>query len=236
MNVVKASQFNTNTKEVFNFRDVAHEALNIIETAKAQREKMLSDASAHLDSQRNQAVEAARKEAYEKAYEEGKKQGLEDGKKEGYDKALADTRDAFVKCGSEVLSSFKNAMVQYDQIKQQLLWQAEQSVVALAIGIAEKVIETANIDSNKVAADSVKKAIAMVSRTTDLIVKVNPNDIQHLELMLENQENVLGKYETIKFQMDETVAPGGCIVESEYGQVDSGIDTQMNRIAQELMM
>ncbi len=122
------------------------------------------------------------------------------------------------------------------RLKTQLLWQAEQGTVALALAIAEKVVKQKGLGSSQVACQNLKAALELLSGTTDIIVKVNPQDIEHLHQMADKSGQTFGSFEHIKFAPDESIHPGGCLVKTPNGQIDADLETQLSRIADELLM
>ena len=94
---------------------------------------------------------------------------------------------------------------------------------------------TAACNKVKTEAD-IKAALDFVSKTTNVIVKVNEIDLEHLEMMAGKKDSVLGQYSHIKFEVNNEIEPGGCVLCSEHGQIDGQLDTQIERIANELLM
>ncbi len=242
MSVVKARQFNESRdkKEVFNLKDVAIEAREMIRAAQEESERIVREAKETMARETKELKERTQKEAYEKGYQDGMTRGLEDGAKKGYEDASAQTlkesREAFAQAGEKTLTALKQTLTEFDQIKQQLIWQAEQAMVVLALNIAEKVIGKTIAHDPEVAVRNLKQAMELVSRTSDVVIHLNPTDIAHLRHMKELGDDILGAFERIRLQIDETVEQGGCLIRTLDGEIDAGIETQITRIADELIM
>jgi flagellar assembly protein FliH len=228
--LLKANDFGKNlTKgETFSFRDIAVEARQIMESAHRERDRMIATAQA--------GIEQARKEATERGYRKGYDEGIAAGREEGSSAALAEARKEFSQNGNSALACLKEAMEQLDQQKQQVLWQAEQSLVRLSIGIASQIVKRVAAEDSDVTGANVKAALEMVARGSDVVVKVNPGDISYLESMLADDKDVLGKYNNIKIEQDMKIANGGCVLLAGHGQIDAQLDTQISHIARELLM
>jgi flagellar assembly protein FliH len=230
MVLLKAAAFQEETgkKEIFNISDIAAEARALIESARREREKILASARQEAEGIRQQA----RKEGFDKGYPEGLAQGQE----KGFEQACQEARQEF-QCQSEnLIQELSAALAQFDQIKHGLVWQAEQDTVALALCIAEKVIKDASMLHREIAAENIKQALAMISRNTDVVIRVNARDEEYLGKIAAQRDQVLGHYGSIRFEPDETVEPGGCVICTENGLVDGQLDTQIQRIAGELLM
>ncbi|PIU55892.1 MAG: flagellar assembly protein FliH, partial [Deltaproteobacteria bacterium CG07_land_8_20_14_0_80_38_7] len=67
-----------------------------------------------------------------------------------------------------------------------------------------------------------------------ITVRLNPQDYKTI---IENQfefKDVLDRTKRLHFKEDDTIAQGGCIVETEVGTIDAQIQTQMEAIRKAL--
>lgn len=230
MVLLKAKEFDqeTTTKKAFNFNDIAAEAKLIMEEARRRRREMFDQALKEIDQTRQQVQALGHQQGYEK--------GLAQGQKEGHQQALQESRQNFAQISEELLNTLRASCQQFDQCKHELLWQAEQNMVTLALAVARKVIKQAGMLSTDVALENVKAALDMITGKTDVVVKLNPDDIEHLKELTEKNEKLLGKYDSISFETDEKLTPGSCRVCTSQGEIDARLETQINRIANELLM
>jgi len=230
MSVLKAAEFSESPvkTEVFSLGDIEAEARTIIAAAQKERERILAEAQREID--------VAGQKAQQDGYHTGHEKGLAEGRQAGHQEALKKAQEDFAQQSNDTLGSLRSNLEQFEQAKERLLWQAEQGTVALAISIAEKVIKQRSLTCREIAMENLKTALDFVSKGTDVIVKVNEKDAEHLERMAGNNEAVLGQYRHIKFEVDDEIEPGGCVLCTEHGQIDGQLDTQIERIANELLM
>jgi flagellar assembly protein FliH len=230
MVLLKATEFSEETgkKEIFNLADIAAEARAIIESARKERENILATA--------RQEAEKIRQQAQRKGYDKGLEEGLVQGQEKGLEKAFQEAREDFKQKTELIINQLGGTLDQVDQIKQRLLWQAEQDTVALAVCIAEKVIKKASLLHHEIARENLKYALEMIAGNTNIVVRVNPQDEEYLLQIASERDKVLRKYSSIRFEADDTVAPGGCVVQTDSGLVDAQLDTQIGRITNELLM
>lgn len=228
--LVKAIEFadSTEKKGVFNLTDITDEAQQIIEKAKAQREEILAKA--------RQDGEKLAQEAKEKGFQQGLDQGTADGNKAGYEKSLEEARKNFAESSEQSLDALKNTFAEFDRIKQELLWRAEQEAVKLAIAIAEKLTKQLGVISRSVAVENVRGALELIDKDTDVLVRLNPVDAEYVELMTQSDGGTFGKFEHIRFEPDPSAMPGDCVICTEQGQIDGRLEKQISRIADELLM
>jgi len=229
MVLLKAAEFNqaTTGNQVFNLNDIAEEARHILENARLESESLLKQA--------RQDIAHDRQQAQDEGYRTGHEQGLQQGRKEGHDQALQEARKEYSQSSAVVCESLQAICAEFDRNKNELLWQAEQNAVALIIAIARKVVKQAGLIHRDVAVENIKSALELLNKTTNVIVKVNPQDAEHLETMVQSALSPFAAYSGISFEKDESIEAGGCRLITEQGQIDGQLDTQIDRIAEELL-
>ena len=230
MTVLKAIDFQQTTQpqRCFNLTDIADEARRLMADAEAQAQQRRAEieAQAHADAERIKT----------QAQQEGYQAGSEEGRQTAYDQALAEYRETFAAESKETLDYLRAICEEFSRIKHDTLWRAEQGTVALAIAIAEKVVKLTGLAVPSVTAANVKAALELISHSTDLVIHVNPRDVEHLERLAATHEELLGKHDTIRIEPDPALEPGGCRINTDHGVIDAQLDTQVRRIAEELMM
>jgi len=228
--LLKAAEFeeSTSEKRFFNLNDIEAEAAALIARARREYQEILDEAQEELGRLHQQAQE--------KGYREGYDLGHKKGQEEGLQQALEQGQQDFTQRSDLLLRAMQQHDEQFDKIKNELVFQAEQNVVILVLEIAQKVIKRAGLLHAAVAEANVKAALELASKTSDLVIRVNPQDMDHLKTVFEGAGDMMGKNRHISYVTDETVEPGGCVLASAQGEVDGQLETQINRIADELLM
>ena len=75
----------------------------------------------------------------------------------------------------------------------------------------------------------------MVSNTSSVRVAIHPRDRQTVEESLPQLKLQLPKLGHVEIVDDESLAPGGCRIFTAGGQIDADLNTQLNRIAADLV-
>lgn len=115
------------------------------------------------------------------------------------------------------------------------LEQAGDQLTRLAVAIAEKLLgEALRLDPARVeqiVAGCVQRVGAQGARR--IVLRVNPGDLAAVVRAL---PRLGGLVETDQLQVepDPAVSPGGCLVDSELGQLDGRLETQLQAILQAL--
>jgi len=113
---------------------------------------------------------------------------------------------------------------------------AQTDVLRLAIALGEKVVHRQVRVDPSVAADQVSSALRRVLETTDLRLRIHPDDRPVLAETLPDLLAGLAHLQHVELVDDPGVGRGGCAVDlPEGGGVDASIGVQLERIAAALM-
>ncbi len=110
----------------------------------------------------------------------------------------------------------------------------ETDIVELSISIARKVVYEAADKEREVVVNTVREAIRKTSDRETLKVKISHIDY---DILSKNKSELLQCVDGLKsiyFDVDETIHPGGCLVETNHGDIDARIDSQFNIIEEEV--
>jgi flagellar assembly protein FliH len=108
----------------------------------------------------------------------------------------------------------------------------EEIVVQLSLDISEKIIRR-EVEKKTIITQILKESLTKVIGANEVFVRLNPEDYQQIN----NDSSEIfreGTYAKMKFEPDERIEKGGCFVESEIGNVDSRITTQIGEIRKQL--
>ncbi|MBN1846422.1 MAG: hypothetical protein JW810_12105 [Sedimentisphaerales bacterium] len=229
MGLLKASEFQHGAPraQLFNLGDIEAEARSILAEARRQRDQVLEQA-------RRQA-EQARQQAEREGYQAGQARGLTEGRAQGQREAFDQARDEFARQNESLVQGLKAVLQEFDGQKRQILWRAQQQTVALAVAIARRVIKQAGLIPGRVAAENVRAALELITKDTDLTIQVHPQDLAHLQAVREDPAGCLSGYDHVRLEASESLAPGDCRLATEQGRIDGRLDTQIRRIAEELL-
>jgi flagellar biosynthesis/type III secretory pathway protein FliH len=107
--------------------------------------------------------------------------------------------------------------------------QLERRAVELALALAEKILAGALAVGPERVVESVRGALRGVVERERITVLVNPEDLEIVAGAMDSVRGTLGGIEHCEVQSERRVARGGCIVRTQDGDVDAGIDTKLER-------
>ena len=158
------------------------------------------------------------RQAYGKGYKEGKKVGIEtEGKKV-----------------ESALNTLHQVVVELKKIRTALYRNAEKETVNLALAIAAKIVRHEIAINKDVVLSIVKEALKKLVDYDRVIIRVSPSDYQFLKTQKHQFLHLVENKETMTFEEDETILSGGCLIETNLGDIDARIEKQLETVEEAL--
>lgn len=131
----------------------------------------------------------------------------------------------------EIKAQLQQVIVDLDTYRRQVLATMEREAVTLAMAVARKVV----CHELRLSKDTVKDVIREAFRKTvdfeQIVIRLNPQDRSLLESQDVDLESLLGRVEGVSFETDEAVSIGGCVIQTQTGDIDARIEKQLQVIA-----
>lgn len=174
------------------------------------------------------------------AAEDGKRAGYAEGYTEGLEKGIEEGRTSAGQAHAESLATMSGAWTaaldDFDEQREQLMVQAGQDVLRLAIALAEKVVKRSIEVDDTIVNEQLAAILSLVSRQTTLIVAVHPNDEPIVQENLPALKARFAAATHVEFTTDDTLPRGSVVARTQAGAVlDASIQTQLTRLAQALL-
>jgi flagellar assembly protein FliH len=202
----------------------AHEQFNldeVLDDAKRQADEIINSAQEEHDR--------VVKDAYDNAMEimeNAKSEGFSTGYKEGYDQGYQEGYGASEVLIDEANELKHNATLHYEQIIQN----SEGQLMDLVMEITQKVLEKEMDDDDEIIFNLVKKGLGRLTQTELLKIRVSEADYINLVSMKKRILPLLDKVGDIQIVQDDNMSKGDCIMETDSGNIDSGVQTQLDYI------
>jgi flagellar assembly protein FliH len=212
--IIKAKSALSTEPVIYRFEDVAGDARQIIEDAKADAAAIIAEAHAQADEARHQAEQAGRDDAMIAA------------------KAIAET---------ELQSQLKSLLPAITSAAQQLrearqAWQQEwqRYAISLAVKIADRVVRREIKRTPSITLAYVREALEMCAAAPQVRVLLHPDDAQSLGESAQQIVHEILPAAHAQIVADDAITRGGCRIETRHGEIDQQIETQLSRIEKEL--
>lgn len=159
-------------------------------------------------------------EAYKQGFEEGKIAAFNELEKE-FTKRLALRSEQF----EDYIKSINEKIEEYERSLENIL-------LELAFLFSEKIIKR-EIAKESTIVEAIKSSANKLAGAVKIVIKLNPQDYEFIK---ETNSNILSgeSFSKIVFEKDDKIAAGGCIVESEIGNVDARINSQFSELKQKI--
>ncbi len=161
-----------------------------------------------------------------KAYDEAYQTGLQDGFKSAVDQRLKEINQA--------IDDFQVLVNSIHKVKADLVHQNEAHIVTTIFRIAEKIAYGHIAENPDLVLPVIKQAIELAQSDEEVIVLVSPEQIDFIENLKKLANRDFDFLKNIKLSPSETVLSGGCVVETNYGVIDSQVETRIEKIWIEL--
>jgi len=160
--------------------------------------------------------------AYCKGFADGKTEGISDGEHTGFERGLQRIEP--------LISSVKEALIQLNTIREETYRQIEKEVVELALAIAQKVICREISTDQETVVHVAREALAKVDDPGRIKIKLNPSDLQFINETKYQLFNLTTDVNHVTFEAEESIQSGGCIIETELGEIDARIEKQLQAV------
>ena len=196
------------------------EALKV--QGREEAEKIINQAQEEVDrlTAEGQAVfEAGRKEAEEQGRIAGQEAGFAEGKIEV---------ERLVERTQRILEKAQDK-------RGEILVDTEREIIHLVLLIARKIVKVISENQRDVIVSNVTEALRKVKTKGDISIKVNLAD---LDLATEHKKDFIDLVEGVKsIQLleDSSVDSGGCIIETDFGEIDARIASQLAELEAKIL-
>jgi flagellar assembly protein FliH len=155
--------------------------------------------------------------------------------REARERGLREARDHFDEAVADALAPWRGQLAEsladLATLRQRMAARVEQDLVRLALEIARKVVHREVHLDHEIALTLARVALSRAGSRALARVRLNPSDFSFVESRLAQ----LGAMGTVELIEDHTVGRGGCVVETDTGDVDARIEQQFADIERGLM-
>ena len=210
----QASAAHTVQSVAFNFADMSDQADDYLESVRQEAAKIVQQA--HRDGQqiRRQAEIAGRKAA-EAAVERI------------LDEKVARRMETLVPALEQLVQQINDA-------KGKLLNHWEQSALRVATAIAERIIRRQLDRKPEISLEWIGEALRLAAGAAEITLHISPTDHANLGPQVERLGATLCRLLPSRIVANPDVSLGGCRVQTDFGEIDQQIESQLRRVEEDL--
>ncbi|MEX2016611.1 MAG: FliH/SctL family protein, partial [Candidatus Hydrogenedentales bacterium] len=183
------------------------------------------DEETRLAGHRAAILEEARVEA-EAKINEGYAAGLRRGEEEA--------RRAFEASVGEAVNALRETAAQAASVREQFMDTLAPQLSALARQAATKILQRETQTDGELVLRTVRAALQHLLDEERVSVRVNPNELNVLKA---HRPNLIDEMDGMQIDLhgDETIAPGGCVAETDTLHIDGRLEEQLARLFDALL-
>ena len=198
----------------FSFSDMRGQANDYLGTVRAEAAKIVQQAHQQAELIRKQAEAAGRKAA---------------------EAAIERVLDERVGTRMQtLLPALETLLTEMNNTKARLINRWESTSLKVATKIAERIIHREISQDPQITLDLVTDTLRLAAGMTDITLHISPTDYENLGSQITRLAQAVSHLAPSAVVADPSVAPGGCVVKTKFGQIDQQIESQLKRIEEEL--
>jgi len=170
------------------------------------------------DSETGLPVQDAEQQAYCRGFGDGERKGHELGEKAGLESAMQKLES--------LLTGGHKLLCELGELHRQTCRDVEADLVQLALAVARKIVGRDVSLGPDVVTRIIREALTRVEHAGRITIKLNPADLELLADIKPQLLSGLPEAGRAAFEPDEGIARGGCLIETDGGEVDARIERQ----------
>lgn len=159
------------------------------------------------------------KEVQEPAYKEAYELGLSEGRQEAFNKFSAEI--------TEKLATLEDLLKSLENAKTEILNFNEAHMITLVFQVASKLARVEVERNDQALIEVLRGAVSLAQDEEDIRVHVAPAQHEFVEELKKHNGRQFEFLKKIKFEPSEDVSVGGCVVETNYGEVDARVEQRI---------
>ncbi len=203
-------------------KEAEEEFKRAMDRLKIESEEMISSAE-----QRSTEIELEIEQRREEIYEQQKTRGYREGWDAGYQEGEQELKKI-----NERLESIIRAVTEK---RVEIIESSERQLVEIIRLVSRKVVKKIIEDHDDIIIYNIKEALSRIRDKSHLTIRVNFSD---LKLTLEKKQEIIGMIENlqkVEIVEDSLIEPGGCLILTDFGEVDARISNQLSRIEDRIL-
>lgn len=174
-----------------------------------------------VQEDRGELLEQQLKFQYEAGYEQGYNTAISELEQQYTQKLLEKYDEVFT-----IFYDLNEKVDEYDKAFETL-------VIELGFLVTEIMVKR-EVEKDPIIVENLRNALKKVLGANQIIIKLNPGD---LTKMNEDSNNIFAEtgLSKLRFEASDTVEAGGCLIETDIGNVDARIATQLHELKKTLM-
>lgn len=153
-------------------------------------------------------------EAYEKGFAQGEKDGFELGEKRA----------------AKVVANIENILIELKRLREQIPRIYEKEILDLVFTIAGKIVHREIVSNREALKETIINSLKLAVEKSEVVLSVNPEDFEYVNKLRRQLFAEVKDMKSISVNSDPSITRGGCLLETPHGDIDSTVETQLDKI------
>jgi flagellar assembly protein FliH len=127
-----------------------------------------------------------------------------------------------------IMKRYAEAIIEVGKLRAALYGQIEQEVVRLALAVSKKIVHREIQVDHDIIQTLVRVALSHVAEKSAVVIHLNPVDYGYLVEKKDELSQSEGR--DISLLADRSVERGGCLIQTECGDIDARIDEEFREV------
>ncbi|MAG92999.1 MAG: hypothetical protein CMJ48_04545 [Planctomycetaceae bacterium] len=212
---------------VFNFEDLKKRCEDHVDQTRARARQLLIDAQQEAAEMHARVLAAARAEGLQIGMAEAN---------ETIERRAAEVADCVAsKKLDSILPAMQEASNQMVAERDRWLARSEAVAIRLSGAIANRLVGRTIEINPEIGTAMIAQALQLAAGTPHLTLRLNPRDIELLGGLADDVVRSMATCGEAELIADEDIECGGCLIETQTGQIDARLETMLDRICDELI-
>ncbi|MEE8483949.1 MAG: FliH/SctL family protein [Nitrospinota bacterium] len=186
-----------------------------------RKDEIMKKTTDEIENMLLQAKENAKqteKDGFDKGYKEGHDKGSEDGLKEA----------------TSLMESLKEALNSLMNVRRSFYEKNEKEMVDLISRAVGEIVYRETFEGGDIIADIIRNAVKDLHAKQFIKIRLNPVDMEMAQKLEDELIKSIDEVEGVEMKEDPAVSPGGCIIESNIGELDATLETRLRAMHEKI--
>lgn len=174
----------------------------------------------------SERVEIEALERLKQLQEEAYQQGYDLGRDEGQESAYFETKEML----TQRLSKIDEMIVSLESLKTNLCRQNEAALVTLTYQIASKIVMDEIKQRPELILPVILQASTEAQNEENITIQMSSVDLEFIESVRDRLGQEFAFLKKSKLEAHSNIQPGGCVVVTNFGQVDATVGKRLDRV------
>lgn len=162
------------------------------------------------------------KNIQETAYKEAYSLGLEEGRSKAFEKY-----SSHIETNLEQLELLLGSI---ENMKQEVLAANESHFIKLLFYMSSRIAMKELKNDNNILTDVIRNAVSLSQDEENVTVQVSSAQLEFIEGVKKQMGREFEFLKKIKFEPNDSITPGGCIVSTNFGEVDARVEQKIEML------